>query len=133
MFLESALAQEHAAECKVLLDEVSSGSIEATVTHFTLHAICSVLDDVNKIADFLRSVESSIGFHVYDTTVSEEISIAILASDIRRDFDDALQFFVAKKVGATSIVSFDRHFNKLEIPRREPSFVLEEMRRESKA
>ena len=132
MFLESALAKERAAECKVLLDEVSSGSIEATVTHFTLHAICAVLDDVNKIADFLRSVESSIGFHVYDTTVSEEISIAILASDIRRDFDDALQFFVAKKVGATSIVSFDRHFNKLEIPRREPSFVLEEMRRESK-
>ena len=132
VFLESALAQERAAECKALLDEVSKGNLEATVTHFTLHAICAVLDDANKVAEFLRSVESSIGFHVYETSISEEISVAILASDIRRDFDDALQLFVARKVGATSIVSFDKHFNKLEIPKREPSWILEQMRRESK-
>ena len=132
MFLESALAQERAAECKVLLEEVSKGNLEATVSHFTVHAICAVLDDTNKVAEFLRSIESSIGFHVCETTISEEISAAVLASDIGRDFDDALQLFVARKVGATSIVSFDKHFNKLEIPKREPSWILEEMHQESK-
>ncbi|MGI0084843.1 MAG: type II toxin-antitoxin system VapC family toxin, partial [Nitrososphaerales archaeon] len=56
--------------------------------------------------------------------VSDEISTAILSQKIGRDFDDALQYFVAMKIGAEAIVSFDRHFDNLDIPRLEPSEVL---------
>jgi len=40
------------------------------------------------------------------------------------DFDDALQYYVAKRLGAEAIVSFDRHFDKLDVPRIEPSSLL---------
>ncbi len=36
------------------------------------------------------------------------------------DYGDTLQYYVAKKTGAEAIVSYDKHFNNLDIPRREP-------------
>jgi predicted nucleic acid-binding protein len=40
------------------------------------------------------------------------------------DFDDALQYYVAKRLGAEAIVSYDRHFDKLDVPRIEPSTLI---------
>ena len=40
------------------------------------------------------------------------------------DFDDALQYYVAKTLGAEAIVSYDRHFDKLDVPRIEPSELI---------
>jgi predicted nucleic acid-binding protein len=34
--------------------------------------------------------------------------------------DDAIQYSVALTINADAIVSFDKHFNKLEVPREEP-------------
>jgi predicted nucleic acid-binding protein len=127
IILESALAQERRTDCTTLLESISSGKIEAVITHFTLHAICATLSTPAKVIEFLRSIEGSIGFRVYTTTIAEEISAAILAEEIGKDFDDTLQYLVAKKVGASSIVSFDKHFNKLDIERREPSYILEKL------
>jgi predicted nucleic acid-binding protein len=43
-----------------------------------------------------------------------------LMKDLGRDFDDALQYYVAKKLGANAIISFDKHFDGLDVPRLEP-------------
>ena len=40
------------------------------------------------------------------------------------DFDDALQYHVAKRLGAEPIVSYDRHFDKLDVPIIEPSELI---------
>jgi predicted nucleic acid-binding protein len=39
---------------------------------------------------------------------------------IDRNHDDSMQYYVAKKSGAEKIVSFDHHFDGLDIPRAEP-------------
>ncbi len=39
-----------------------------------------------------------------DTSISEETSIAVLAEKMRKDFDDVVQYFVAKKLGSSAIV-----------------------------
>jgi predicted nucleic acid-binding protein len=52
------------------------------------------------------------------------MAIGILASEIKRDFDDTPQYYVAKKLGASGIVSFDRHFDGLDIPRLEPGKIV---------
>jgi len=48
-----------------------------------------------------------------------------MMGDIKRDFDDALQYYVAKKLGAKAIVSFDKHFDGLDVPRLEPKQVIQ--------
>ena len=83
-----------------------------------------MVNNGNLIADFLRNIENSLGLSVYETSISEETAISILMSKINRDFDDTLQYFVAKILGAESIVSFDNHFDGLDIQRKEPKDYL---------
>ena len=93
------------------------------MTHFSLHAIEAVLNDPDLNLKLLRNIENSLGLTLYDTSIEDEMSTAILMKEIGRDFDDTLQYYVAKKMGAEVIVSFDRHFDGLDIPRIEPARV----------
>jgi predicted nucleic acid-binding protein len=121
VFVEILLGRGRAKECKELLDRISRGEADGAVTHFAIHAIEAIMGR-NKldISPFLRTVEQSAGLIVYDTSVSDEVAACILMREIGRDFDDALQYYVAKKLGVDGIVTFDKDFEDLDIPRYEP-------------
>ncbi|MDE1858212.1 MAG: type II toxin-antitoxin system VapC family toxin [Thaumarchaeota archaeon] len=121
VFLELLLGKKGAASSSAFLARVSSGEEDAVVTHFSLHSVEALLDRAKVgIAPFLRNVEQSAGLLVYDTSLSDESAASILKDEVGLGFDDALQYFVARKLGAEEIVSFDRHFDGLDIPRAEP-------------
>jgi len=120
IFLELLLDQKRADECEKFLNKLSRGELEGVVTRYTIHAIETMLNSPDEILLFLRNVENSIGLYVYETDNEDEMAIAMLMKEIKRDFDDTLQYYVAKKLGAKAIVSFDRHFDGLDIPRAEP-------------
>lgn len=124
IFLELFLDREKADECERLLEEVSNGDLESVVTRFSIHAIEAILNDPKLILIFLRNIENSLGLTVYDTTMDEEIAVSMIMEEKKLDFDDALQYYVAKKLGVEAIVSFDKHFDKLDIPRKEPREVI---------
>ncbi len=101
---------------------MARGDDDAVVSHFAIRSVEAIMSrDHLDVAPFLRSVEQSAGLTVYDTWVSDEVAASILMKQIGKDFDDALQYYVATKLGASEIVSFDRDFDGLEIPRSEPS------------
>jgi len=118
------LGQSKAADCEALLDAVSKGKIEAVVTHFTVHAVEAVLSSGEALLTFLRNLENSLGLTVFETGVAEEISVAMFTKRESLNFDDALQYYVAKRLGAEAIVSYDKHFDKLDVPRIEPSHFI---------
>jgi uncharacterized protein len=124
IFLELLLDQSKASDCETLLDEISTGEREAVVSHFSLHAVEALMDDREKLLGFLRDVENSDGLSVHETDVADEISIALLSKTLNRDFDDSLQYYLAKKLGVDCIVSFDRHFDALDGKRCEPLDLL---------
>lgn len=51
-------------------------------------------------------------FHIFQTSVEGELAIIRSLSTLKLDFDDTLQYYVAKKFQAT-IISYDQHFQKL--------------------
>ena len=124
IFLELLLDQKHAGECESLLDLVSKGEVEAAVTHFAIHAVEVALRSGKSLETFLRNLEHSLGLYIYDTNLGEEMAVALISRRIRKDFDDTLQYYVAKKLGADAIVSFDEHFDELDIHRVEPRDIL---------
>lgn len=124
VFLELLMDQEKADDCEKLLSAVSEGKIEAVVSRFTLHAIESVVKDPEALSTLLRNIENSAGLYIYDTNTSDEFVVSLLMKALKRDFDDSLQYYVSKKVGAKAIVSFDRHLDQLDIPRAEPDRAL---------
>jgi predicted nucleic acid-binding protein len=48
------------------------------------------------------------------------MNAAEIALKHKLDMDDAIQYSTALSLGVEAIVSFDKHFNNLEIPRTEP-------------
>ncbi|MEM1582570.1 MAG: PIN domain-containing protein [Candidatus Bathyarchaeia archaeon] len=124
IFLELFLGQEKADECERFLQKVSAGEIEAAVSKFTVHAIEALLNDSTLILTFLRNIESSLGLTIYDTSIEEEMAVSMLMDKVKLDFDDAIQYYLAKKLGVEAIVSYDRHFDKIDVKRKEPSELL---------
>ena len=98
--------------------------MEAVVTRFSVHAVEEILCKAETVSIFLRNLERSTGLVVYDTGNADEIATTIVQQKTKLDFDDALQYFVAKKLAVDYIVSFDRHFDGLDIERTEPSVLL---------
>lgn len=124
IFLEMFLKQDRAAQCEHLLDGISEGELEAVVTRFSVHAVEEILGKAETASIFLRNLERSTGLVVYDTGNADIIATTIVQQKTKLDFDDALQYFVAKKLAVDYIVSFDRHFDGLDIERTEPSVLL---------
>ena len=128
VFVEMILGQERAQECRSFLDEVAKGRINAVLPHSSIHAIEAMIRSQKELSGFLKDIETSRGLEIYDTTLLDEQMIPILSEKAGLDFDDSVQFYVAKRTNSSAIVSFDKHFDGRDIPRREPIQILEELR-----
>ena len=124
VFIELLLGRDRAKESEALLNLVAEGQIEAVVSHFAVHAVGAMIRSQQKLSEFLKDVETSKGLQVYDTTICDEQSVSILSGKMGLDFDDSVQFYVAKRTVSLAIVSYDKHFDKLDIPRTEPSQLM---------
>ncbi|MBO3831847.1 MAG: type II toxin-antitoxin system VapC family toxin [Candidatus Brockarchaeota archaeon] len=124
IFLELFLGQEKAEECEKFLQKISDGELEAVVSKFTIHAVEAILNNPSLILAFLRNVHGSLGLNVYETSLEDEMASSMLMDKIKLDFDDSLQYYVAKKLGVEAIVSYDKHFDALDVARREPAELL---------
>lgn len=107
------------------MDRVSDGKIDGIVTHFSIHAIEAIMGRRGSdLISFLRTLDQTAGLYVYDTSISDEVSASLLTKSTGMDFEDALQYFVAKKVAADAILSYDRHFDGSDLRRVEPKSLL---------
>jgi predicted nucleic acid-binding protein len=101
------------------------GDIQAWVTDFTVHSIITLLaprgrDELKK---FLQSLLAYAGLKIYDTTLQDEIRAVDISDEKGLDIEDSIQYSAALTLGLKGIVSFDKHFDGLEIPRLEPGSV----------
>jgi predicted nucleic acid-binding protein len=115
--------QKKKEECKLFLNQLKDGKQKGVVTDFTIHSIIVIMGSLNKIDElktFLLSLTTYEGLAIHDTRISEEINAATIAIQENLDMDDAIQYSVAISTKVETIVSFDKHFNKLKIPRKEP-------------
>ena len=126
IFLEFLLKQERTAESVALMKRVEDGKFEAYITSFSLHSIEVILDrrkDSVLLEEFLDNVIQTQGLQIYQTEPIEEKDISALTRTLQLDFDDTLQYFVAKKLGA-QLVSFDHDFDSTDLQRIEPRALL---------
>ncbi|MDP3772224.1 MAG: PIN domain-containing protein [bacterium] len=126
IFLEFLLKQERKDESVRLMQKVEQGKLKAYITSFSLHSIEVILDrqqHIRLLQQFLSRVLHAQGLAVYQTTAEEEQRVVMLMRKIGLDFDDALQYFVAKKLNAR-LISFDRDFDRTDVQRLNPSDVL---------
>ncbi len=123
IFLEVLLLQARKEECEKLLEQFRKGKKLGIVTDFTIHSIIVTMYSYEKLEGikvFLSSLTGYKGLRVYPTDLTSEIKATELAAQNKLDMDDAIQYAIALDTNVEAIVSFDKHFNNLKIPRKEP-------------
>ncbi len=126
IFLEFLLGQERADECIALLELIRDGKERAIVTSFSIHSIEVILFSANKIdilEEFLSTLLKFEGLTVFGTSLIDEIEVVKISRSTGLDFDDSLQYYVAKLFGL-ELVSLDRDFDDKEIRRLEPKNIV---------
>ncbi len=127
IFLEVMLRRSRSSECKELLKRLRDGKVKGVVTDFTIYSIMMLLGKLHKhdaLRNFLLSLAAYRGLSIYNTTISEKIKAVEIAKEIGLDIDDAIQYTVALSINAKAIITFDKHFNNLKIPRIEPKDLI---------
>lgn len=115
IFLEILLEQEKADECSNFLKQVTEHNTVCLMSSYTLHSIETILSNLKRfgvLISFLDDIIDNQAIRQYHTTAEEELKIIQSIPNLNLDFDDALQYYVAKKFNAT-IVTYDKHFKKL--------------------
>lgn len=126
IFLEVLLSRGRKDECKAFLRFLRDGRERGIVTSFSVHSIIVVMGGLGRLKElrtFLSSLLGYKGLYVYPTSISEEVDAVDLVAECGLDMDDAMQYSSALSVKTDAIVSFDRHFDGLDVPRIEPKDV----------
>ncbi|HSA58144.1 MAG TPA: PIN domain-containing protein [bacterium] len=114
VFLEILLEQEKEQVCKKALGSINERQ-PGWITSFSLHAIQALMGNAKRcgaLKTFLESCQENPHLFCYATTLEEDMEIAQLIPKLKLDFDDALQYYVARKQKLT-LVTFDQDFQKV--------------------
>ena len=81
------------------------------------------LKKLKELKTFLTSLTAYKGLHIYITSTADEAKAVDLAIEHGLDMDDAIQYSAALTLKVEAIISFDKHFDGLKIPRKEPAEI----------
>lgn len=124
VFLEVLLARSRKDECKRLLELLRVGVKRGVVTDFTIHTILLLMGRLglwDELKIFLSALPAYAGLEIHFTSLTDELRAVDLSVKMKLGVKDAVQYSSALGLGVSHIVSFDRDFDGLEIPRIEPA------------
>jgi predicted nucleic acid-binding protein len=73
-----------------------------------------------ELKTFLSTLSAYKGLSIYTTTLLDKVKVVDISLKNNLDIDDSIQYSAALTLDVKGIVSFDKHFDRLEIPRIEP-------------
>jgi len=127
IFLEVMLARQRKNECKAFLKALKEGSKNAFVTDFSIYSIMIIMANLSKIGELkilLSSLSAYKGITIYRSRITDMIKAVEMGMERGLDIDDSIQYSSALSLGVKAIVSFDKHFDGLDVPRAEPHMLV---------
>lgn len=86
--------------------------------------IMSSLSKLDELRVFLSSLSAYKGLAIHRNGLKELSRAVEVMKEERLDLDDAIQYSAAMSLGVKAIVSFDKHFEGLKVPRAEPAQLI---------
>ncbi|MDO8460306.1 MAG: type II toxin-antitoxin system VapC family toxin [Nanoarchaeota archaeon] len=125
IFLEVLLEQQSSGRCKAFLNLLKTGEQKAILTTFSIDSIILSMYrervKEEKIKIFLRSLSQYKGLKIYSISLRDRFEALDQIKRYNLDYEDAITLQAAISTKCSSILSFDRHFDRVkELKREEP-------------
>lgn len=78
------------------------------------------LGRLEALKTFILSLLAYKELHIYNTTITDVVKATEIVNTQKLSMDDAMQYASALSINAEAIISLDKHFDNLKIPRIEP-------------
>jgi predicted nucleic acid-binding protein len=117
------LSRPKSEACKRFLNLLKMGKEVGIVTEFSIYSIMVIMAGFAKkkeLRTFLSSLSAYKGLSIYTATLLDKVKAVDISLKNNLDIDDSIQYSAALTLDVQGIISFDKHFNGLEIPRIEP-------------
>ncbi len=115
IFLEYLLGQQRADDCLMAIEKIINDELEAIITSFSLHSIEVIMlakGLKEELKTFLAALSEIQYITLYNTSLLEDRQAIVEMDRTKLDFDDTVQFCVARKL-KVAILTLDKHFRKL--------------------
>lgn len=118
IFLEFLLGQEKADRCfSFIQNAANQKEAECIISDFNVDSILIALEKNNKSADEMKDLLIEIincrGIEIYNISLDDRIKSIELMKKYNLDYDDAITLQAAIATGSKEIMSFDKHFDKV--------------------
>ena len=122
IFLELMLDDDKAEECENFFKKIKNKEIEAVTSDFILYT-CIVkieqkLKSVSKIEQFLFYI-NQMNLHIIRPLLGDMINSLKISEKYKLDFDDSFIISLMINNNIKELVSFDKHFDKINLIKRE--------------
>ena len=127
IFLEVMLSGPKREACKHFLNLLKTGKETGIVTESSIYSTMVIMAGFTKkkeLKTFLSSLSAYKGLSIYTATLSDKVKAVDVSLKNNLDIDDSIQYSAALTLDVQGIVSFDKHFDGLEIPRVDPENLL---------
>lgn len=127
IFLEVLLGQPKAAICEKFLNKFYDESQPMIVSLFSVHSIFINLINrkkFEKAESFIAKLTKSGNILLYRDDAEDHFEIIDVCNKTGLDFDDGMQYYIAKRAGCKAIISYDSDFDNLEVKRKIPEEFL---------
>jgi len=118
IFLEWLLGRTHKNECEKLINMAQKGKLKLICSRFSIYSICIYITKLKefKVAhDFIRLILETKNIEMVNTSLNDDLKIIQTIEKTNLDFDDALQYYLAKETNCKAIITFDKDFKKTKI------------------
>jgi predicted nucleic acid-binding protein len=101
--------------------------VKVFITDFSIYSIMLIMSSHSKVKElktFLSSLSAYKGLAIYRSRLTDMLGAVETMEGKGLDMDDAIQYSAAIASGVKAIVSFDEHFDGLDVPRAEPARLI---------
>ena len=118
IFLEVSLGQSKGERCKAVLRKNQEGALHGIITDFHIDSIVVVMENYKlgwkEIATFLLSLLKYKGLRIQSMMLTDKIRATSHIKEHGLDFDDALAYQCMVENDIKEIISYDKHFDRLD-------------------
>lgn len=127
IIIEIGRRQANHKECQELFDAIKFKMLDEPVyvTRFSMSAVEALVGeaDAGLVRETLLLIHQG-QIKIFETKVEDDLMINSIKKDLKLDFDDAIQFFAANRLG-TYLVTYDKDFSHTSLETKTPGEVLE--------